>query len=434
MMVDGKYLPVSSVWQRLNTWLLFAFVALLIVVPWGYAVVPLLVAIVALMGWAAFPRSGSRSWGLDVQDGGWCLALLAFSGVWLLDVWRTGYWPVGEENQGVALPLWPLLAILLLIWLRRYPPSIKSWWLSVGCAALAVGAIALFERWVLGHDRASNGINSIPFGNLSLLMGVLSLVALLWLMECQRWNRNFHAIWLYLALAAVLAGTTASLLSGTRGGWIAMPLLLLLIFRTYREVLSKLYLRLTGGAILGLVLLVALLPQSGVTQRLAETVADVQQYWTGESTNGSVGVRLELWRGGVVLFSQAPLLGWGEGRMEAARDEMVAEGTLAGSASEHDQLHSDIIDTAARRGMLGLMTLGMLYGMPLYLFARFLRHPDPDIRALALAGVLIPVAFIDFGLTQSMLRDVRGLAGYLGLSVGLWAVLKGKIAEYAISA
>ncbi|EPC04245.1 hypothetical protein L861_02710 [Litchfieldella anticariensis FP35 = DSM 16096] len=427
MMVDGKWLPVSPLWQRLNTLLLFAFVALLIVVPWGYAVVPLLVAIVALMGWTDSLGPGRRLCGLDGQDVGWCLTLLTFGGVWLLDVWRTGYWPVGEGNQGVALPLWPLLAILLLIWLRRYPPSIKGWWLSVGCAALTVGAIALFERWVLGHDRASNGINSIPFGNLSLLMGVLSLVALLWLMERQQRTRHFHVVWLYLALAAVLAGMMASLLSGTRGGWIAMPLLLWLIFRTYREVLSQMHLRLAGGAILGLVLLVALLPQSGVTQRLVETAVDIQQYWTGESADGSIGVRLELWRGGAVLFSQAPLAGWGEGRMEVARDDMVAEGALDKGASLHDQLHSDIIDTAARRGLLGLMALGMLYGVPLWSFAQFLRHSDPDIRALALAGVLIPVAFIDFGLTQSMLRDVRGLAGYLGLSIGLWAVLKGRI-------
>ena len=41
-----------------------------------------------------------------------------------------------------------------------------------------------------------------------------------------------------------------------------------------------------------------------------------------------------------------------------------------------------------------------------------------------MAGLMTPLAFIVFGLSQSMLRDVHGLSGYLGLSIGCWVILR----------
>lgn len=85
-----------------------------------------------------------------------------------------------------------------------------------------------------------------------------------------------------------------------------------------------------------------------------------------------------------------------------------------------------MIDTAARRGLVGLGVLLLLYGVPLWLFWRRLAFPDTDpaVSVLATAGMMVPIAFIDFGLTQSMLRDVRGLSGYLGLCIVYWAALR----------
>ncbi|HEX5678312.1 MAG TPA: O-antigen ligase family protein, partial [Alcanivorax sp.] len=147
-------------------------------------------------------------------------------------------------------------------------------------------------------------------------------------------------------------------------------------------------------------------------------------YDEGERGN-SFGVRVEMWRVGVQLFSEKPLLGWGEGRLQERRDEWVAAWDLHPAVSRYDQLHSDLIDTAARRGLVGLGSLLMLYGVPLVLFARALRgRPDTTTRALAVAGLVVVVAFIGFGLTQSMLRDARGLAGYLGLVTACWCLLR----------
>lgn len=411
-------------WSLLNGALLMAFLALLVVVPWGYAAIPLLAMGIALLGVFLAPDARARLALLDREDALWLLALVAYALVWLLDVARTGKWPVGEGNQGVALPLWPLLAAVVLVWWRCYPPSPFGWRLGLSAGALGAGAIAAYERWILGVARPDNGMNPIPFGNLSLLLGVLALIVLLGRMEAPRERRGVDGL---LGFAA-LAGLMTSLLSGTRGGWIALPLLAWLIYRTFRHVLPRRRLWLVAGVFGALLAGCVALPQSKVTDRIGLAVDDVHGYFVEGVKGTSLGVRLEMWKAGARLFAEKPLIGWGEGRLERARDALVAEGIVHPGVSRYDQLHNDLIDTAARRGLVGLATLLMLYGVPILLFSRHLRRcRDPGICALAASGMMVPVAFIDFGMSQSMLRDVRGLSGYLGLSVACWVLLKAAI-------
>src|SRR5690554_5826393 len=42
-----------------------------------------------------------------------------------------------------------------------------------------------------------------------------------------------------------------------------------------------------------------------------------------------------------------------------------------------------------------------LYLVPMRLFARHMKSPDLELRAFAVAGVLLPVAYFDFGLSQA---------------------------------
>ncbi|MCE8014817.1 O-antigen ligase family protein [Halomonas sp. MCCC 1A17488] len=401
----------------------FAFIALLVVLPWAYAIFPLLAAVTLLPALLFHaPRMGGDGW-LDRDDIAMLLALLAYGGLWCLDVWRSGQWPIGEGNQGVLLPLWPLLGAALLLALRSFSPEPRLLWLAVSCGAVGAGGIALFERLVLGKARASNGMNAIPFGNLSLLLGGLSLLGALW---CLRAGSVRRPAMVVLGLLAAMAGMVGSLLSGTRGGWIAAPLLLLVVYRVARNLLPSRTRRLAAGTLMALLLALALIPQSGVRDRVALAYSNLEQYWAGDSRGTSVGLRLEMWRAGGLMFLERPLFGWGEGEVSARRDELIDQAGLHAGIRHHDQLHSELIDTAARRGLVGVAVLVALYVVPLGLFWRRLRSPgaEPGTRLLAAAGMMVPVAFIDFGLTQSMLRDVRGLSGYLGLCVVCWAVLR----------
>lgn len=391
---------------------LAAFLSLLVAWPPAYAVVPLAAVAVALAAFAARP---GRAPAFSREDVWFLSALAAFSLLWLADVARTGVWPRAIERGGLWLPLWPLVAALVWLgWRRLRPPAAALWW-GVGLGALLAGGIAGWEVLVQGRGRAANGINAIPFGMLSLLLGTLAWVGVF----------AVRATWARVALlVALAAGLGASILSGTRGAWVVFPALVMVVALGFWWTLPRRVLGAGVAALLGLLLLVSLSPTLAVTERVGEALESVDEYDEGERGN-SFGVRVEMWRVGVQLFSEKPLLGWGEGRLQDRRDDWVATWDLHPAVSIHDQLHSDLIDTAARRGLVGLGSLLMLYGVPLVLFARALRgRPDTTTRALAVAGLVVVVAFIGFGLTQSMLRDARGLAGYLGLVTACWCLLR----------
>ncbi|WP_234254720.1 O-antigen ligase family protein [Billgrantia aerodenitrificans] len=408
--------------QTLASLWAFAFIALLVVVPWAYAIIPLLAAATLLPALLIYAPRVQGEGALDRDDAFMLLALFSYGALWCLDVWRSGEWPVGEGNQGIFLPLWPMLAAALLMALRIFTPGPRLLWLAVSCGALGAGSIALYERLVLDKARASNDMNAIPFGNLSLLLGGLSLLGALW---CVRSGSVRRPALLALTLLAAMAGMLSSLLSGTRGGWIAAPLLLLLAYRAARDVLPSRPLHLAVAALMILLVAAAWAPQTGVRDRVALAHSNLMQYAVGEERGSSVGLRLEMWRAGGLMFLEKPVLGWGEGQVQHQRDALVAEAGLHPGISRYDQLHSDIIDTAARRGLVGLGVLLAFYMVPLSLFwRRLVDGGSPGVRVLAAAGMMVPVAFIDFGLTQSMLRDVRGLSGYLGFCVVCWAVMR----------
>jgi len=391
---------------------LAAFLSLLVAWPLAYAVVPLASAALALVAFATRRRAVTP---LSREDFWFLAALAAFSLIWLADVARTGVWPRAIERGGLWLPLWPLLAAFVWLgWRRLRPPAAALWW-GAGLGALLAGLIAGWEVWVLGHVRASNGFNAIPFGMLSLLLGSLAWVGVF----------AVRSGWARAGLLLALAfGLGASLLSGTRGSWVVFPALVAVVGLGFWRTLPRPVLGIGVTALLGLLLLASLSPTVAVTERVGEAMESVDEYDEGERGN-SFGVRVEMWRVGVQLLAEKPLFGWGEERLQARRDDWVAAWDLHSGVSYYDQLHSDLIDTAARRGLVGLGSLLMLYGVPLLLFARALRgRPDATTRALAVAGLVVVVAFIGFGLTQSMLRDARGLAGYLGLVTVCWCLLR----------
>lgn len=391
---------------------LAAFLSLLVAWPLAYAVLPLAATALTLVAFATRRRAVTP---LSREDFWFLAALAAFSLIWLADVARTGVWPRAIERGGLWLPFWPLLAAFVWLgWRRLRPPAAALWW-GAGLGAVLAGLIAGWEVWVLGRFRASNGINAIPFGMLSLLLGSLAWVGVF----------AVRSGWARIALLLALAfGLGASLLSGTRGSWVVFPALVAVVAVGFWRTLPRPVLGIGVTALLGLLLLASLSPPVAVTERVGEALESVDEYGEGERGT-SLGVRVEMWRAGVRLFSEKPLLGWGEGRLQTRRDRLVAAWGLPEAVSRYDQLHSDLIDTAARRGLVGLVSLLMLYGVPLVLFARALRgRPDTTTRAVAVAGLVVVVAFIGFGLTQSMLRDARGLAGYLGLITACWCLLR----------
>lgn len=412
----------SRALSLLNGVIIFGFTATLVLIPqahWWFGLVALassLLAVVVLVTKKQFPLV------LEGDDCKLVGALLFFGCVWWWSVVEAGSLPWVAEEGFHRLYLWPFIAALFLLTARVFPPSLHWFWLGICVGAIGAGSIAIYQKAVLGLWRADNGINAIPFGNLSLLMGALSLLGCIYYLQQRK------KIFYWLALLTVCAsffGFLASLLSGTRGGWVAIPFLAVLLLSATTHLVAP---KVRNVTLLVMILIAAAIvayPATGVWLRIEAVFEDAYQYFVSGDADNSLGIRLELWRAGWSMFVDHPILGVGEGAVRELLPSLVAEEVAYERGVVYPQLHSDIIDTLARRGLIGVSSLLIMYAVFTSVFAKKAWQMKDNIpsRLLAIGGMMVVIAFFDFGLTQAMFRDLRGFSGFLGLSVALWACL-----------
>lgn len=406
----------------LNGVIIFGFCATLILIPEAYrwfgiaALGSSLLGCVVVVSYKAYPLGYTQD---DFKLVG---ALVFFGSVWWWSVLDDGSLPFLARDGFHLLYLWPFIAAFFLLAVRVFTPSVHWLWCGVCCGALGAGAIALYERVVIGLGRANNGINAIPFGNLSLLMGVISLVVGLYYLQYRR--QPYY--WLTLvAISAAFLGFLASLLSGTRGGWVAIPFLTALLLPATINLITPKARNIALLFIALFVIAIIAYPPSGVWIRLVAIFDDIYQYFVNNEADTSLGTRFELWRAGWIMFIENPIMGIGEGSVQERLASLVAKEIASDRGIIVPQLHSDIIDTLARRGLLGVISLFLLYIAFASAFAKKALQAKDNIRLrlLAISGLMVIIGFFDFGLTQAMFRDLRGFSGFLGFSVAIWGCL-----------
>jgi O-antigen ligase len=406
----------------INGVIIFGFSATLVLIPEAYWWFGFAAFVSSLLGCAALVIY-RQSPGIYTHDDYKLVGALVFFGsVWWWSVLGGNSLPLVAYEGFHRLHFWPFIAAFFLLAVRVFTPSLHWLWAGVCCGALGTGVIAIYERVVIGLERADNGINAIPFGNLSLLMAVLSLVAAIYYFQ-QR--RQFYSWLLVLAISAAFMGFLASLLSGTRGGWVSIPFLSALLLPATKNLITH---KIRNVALLFIALMVVTIiayPPTGVWLRLVDIFDDIYQYFINDDANSSLGVRFELWRAGWTMFKENPVMGVGEGAVQVWLNRLASENIIYERVANYPQLHSDVIDTLARRGGVGVISLLLLYIAFAVAFTKKLlqAHNDLRVRLLSISGMMVIIAFFDFGLTQAMFRDLRAFSGFLGFSVAIWCCL-----------
>lgn len=309
------------------------------------------------------------------------------------------------ENPLKAVLVMPVIGLMVL-------SRPKGDWLWYGLCTGTVGAacLALYQRFVLHEPRAEGFHMAIMFGDVAMAMGLMALAGI------QRFARTRLS---FLPLLTFAAGVTASILSGTRGGWMALVLSIVPLYSYGRHAAGR---RVIVFALAGVSLLAAsaCMPELGVRQRFVDIAGDLQKYRDG-NPDTSIGLRLENWKGAVKIFSEHPLTGIGRANYEQGLNDLVARKELPPAVSGLKHAHNELLNAFATEGIIGGFALIFLYAAPLAFFVRRLRH-DPVCRPYALAGLLLVLSFIDFGLTQVLFVHHIGSAFY-AITVGALAGL-----------
>ncbi|MFL9994013.1 O-antigen ligase family protein [Paraburkholderia sediminicola] len=307
-----------------------------------------------------------------------------------------GYW---LPRQFDALSRF-VLALPVFLLLRQLPSRhlrVIGW----GCAAgaLAVGIWALVDQpaggWTDANRLNNSYTNAIPFGDTALLLGFLSVFTL-------GWDKPRDWRVLGIRLLALVGGGYASYLSGSRGGWLAVPVFVVLLAMQYQWYAQKKRLLIATLAIgIGAG---ALLSTERVQKRLGEVTNDVSMMHQGEDYT-SVGLRFQLWNASGLIFMHHPVYGVGKGRLVDELGLLAKRGEVKAEIV-NERAHSDFFSTLAEMGGIGVICLLLFYfGISVY-FWRHRLSSDPSIRAASYAGLAVATSTVIFGLTIDVLVPI----------------------------
>ena len=420
-------IPADSVLARLTGLVLLLSLALGLVMPKLAGAGLLLLGLIAII-WL----SAHRGWHLrqlHASERLLTVAAIGFVGVYLLGwVWH-GLDAAATQGLGRVARL--LLILPLFLFLRQIDNLAWAWWSGLVAGGMIAGAHAW---WFLlsgqvgeFEQRAGGATNPIYFGGVALLIAFM-LLPRIGDNKLSGWQR-------LLAALGVFGGVSASLLSGSRGAWVAaLPLLLLyiLIFghqfsRFWRFGLPVLFL----AGVIGL----NLLPQVNMDQRLAEVGRELGATLAGQRNEGGVAERLTMWQISTQLVLAQPWLGPGPGQFRPAVAEAVAAGQAHPNLLGYRHPHNQFISALLHAGLPGLISLILLFGLPLRRFWLMQQGSLDSTRMLAWCGLAAVGMLAVMALTESIFERNIGIIWFtLLLSTGLALVASERRRELAAAA
>lgn len=365
---------------------MFALPALALTTTFGMMLVQLLVLLSTAWLW----RKGLSAF-YAANASAIRLVFIAFVGYFLVSLARLLVFHQDLHMlDGPSRMMFALSCIGFVGFLR---PPIRWFWLGLCIGTIGASAIGVWQWLALGMDRVEGFTHHpITFGDLSVAMGVMSLCA---------WSEFRNSRLAFLPVVAMLCGVLASIVSGSRGAWLGLLLVLLPLLRYGTAVHGK-RLAYGVGAALAFSAVAYAVPATEIARRVNDAVSEVQRYTATRDATTHIGVRLDLWRASLMMIAEHPLIGVGRDEFHSALLELARQGRVQQSpALLYSSSHNDVLNTLATGGLVDFSFLMLMYGAPLAFFWKTL-HSGAANSAPALAGLLLVICFIGFGLTDVM--------------------------------
>lgn len=376
----------------------FIFFALLLPTKSGHSiaiVLVLLVSILAIPLWKRYPLESE-------------LKVAAFLFLFSAVFWSHKFddiFSVGLSGDHLFRYSLGILFIVSYSKININPKSI-FFGISVGC--IGAGVLAVYQYKTMG--RAEGFTNAVRFGNIAMLMFLMCFAA--------SFVNFFHKKERVFFLFASFFGLLASVLSLSRGGWIILLFLPFVIFSLLQKnKKTKFYF---VASIIPIIFVFMSTPPVWERIKLAESETIGYFHDKDQFVGTSVGARLEQWRVALLMGAEKPLTGWGDENIKNGKLEYVERLIADPSIMDYNHAHNELLETWARRGVLGVISLIVIYVVPVYFLLltckkinNLPRKFEELKQLLLISGLMIYVGYFFFGLFSVFFKFVIGHNFYL---------------------
>ena len=313
-----------------------------------------------------------------------------------------------------------LVAIAIFLFVVRKRISMANFFQYTAPSSLALTLMQQLcfpQTRIWGADRMSTYFaDPLVFGYTSLTLSLISLVSINLL------TKDSNPVVAFKLVGAVI-GLYLSIMSGSRTGWFAIPIIIVIWLTQQKQLKGKSkYLHLGIYGLAAAVTLVFFEFSFPLNQRFSLGFHEIFDYsWGGIASESSVGFRITFLRVAFDMFTTHPLTGFGETRNELsslpkhiytyASPESIRLALTAG-------FHNEIVTNAVRYGVAGLVASVMLFVVPLYIFACQMRSVVRVQRANALVGLVFATCVLISSLSTEVF-DLKYMASFYALMITL---------------
>ncbi len=344
----------------------------------GMGVTSVMIFVISIAGLIQFKKTENIF--LQRQDIFWPIILSLFFLIIAADV-LLGY----GDLTTLDTPSRFLLFIPLYLYIRKVGVNIKLIVIgaSIGLSVAGLLAVLAINSGLYFYSGSAN--HHTVFGQLAILMLVVSLLYL---------NKKNKIYLNLLIIFSVILGFYAVMASGGRGGWIAIPVLVLYVIFSkvyFKKILPKFF------AFIVITLLIAAsyfstnLP---VKDRVDGAINNAQLYFTEHKVNSSTGARLEMFKAALLMSFENPLTGVGEHEYAKHTEDLIKEEKIDPFISKYKEPHNQYLNSLAEQGFLGLSSFLLLLIFPLLIFKK-----SPNLLSSRI-GMLISISYLDFAITM----------------------------------
>lgn len=294
-----------------------------------------------------------------------------------------------------------MLAALGAAWLCWRRPSAGFFWWGVVTGSVLMGVVGCYMFSIEGsfraHIRFLTQINPIVFGQFSVALFALTSASFTYFYRLKPWTVIFPALGMLLSLVAAIG-------SETRGAWLAIPVVILIIAWHHRKSLHKHYISISMACILFFILFFAFSGCKIIENRFFSGTQGLGAYLKGEDApiDPSVRTRLDMWKAAFEAGKSSFIIGPGKDEFREVARAGVERGIYIHQAGQHHFPHSEYATAFGYHGISGLIALCLAFIIPGQVFWKKIKGSvDPEVQCLAVAGLMTVICFAIFSLTDS---------------------------------